>query len=70
MEMEPFVQRMIEEEKDLRAKIAALNAFSSTPPFIGLSPFEQFALLTQRDAMEMYHGILGARIRFYQQKAS
>ncbi len=61
-EQEAFVQRMIEEQKDLQAKLVKLNAFFATPKYSEIDEYQKSLLIRQRDAMVTYFETLTARI--------
>jgi hypothetical protein len=59
----PHQERVVNEKKDLDAKISALNTFiTSNPAYVGLSEGERSRLKRQWDAMKEYSDILGERI--------
>ena len=60
--MEPHVERMIEEKKELDAKREKLGEFKNTDNFARLPWQEQERLNTQAHLMCAYSAVLGARI--------
>lgn len=63
--MEAFIERMIEEEKELKERILKAREFTLTSTFGELSFIEKFLLNEQIRCMRSYHNCLQARINFY-----
>ena len=61
--MEPHVERMLQEAKELKAKIDKLVDFLPTDKFKSLSQAEQDLLGIQLNAMTAYFGALCVRLR-------
>lgn len=61
-EQEPFVQRMIEEQKELKEKFTKLNAFIGSQKFTDLDDYQKSLLVRQRDGMAIYFETLTARL--------
>lgn len=59
---EPFVQRMIEEQKTLQEKLTKLNAFICSQKFAELDEYNKLLLIRQREGMTVYFETLTARI--------
>lgn len=60
--MQPFVQRMIEEYKELSERLKKLIAFQKTDKFTALDEEQRKLLEEQREAMSHYKKVLGQRI--------
>ena len=60
--MQPFVERMVEEYKELSERLKKLIAFIKTDKFAELKKEQRDLLEEQRDAMSQYKRILGKRI--------
>lgn len=60
---EPFVQRMIEEQSDLKEKLVKLNAFLKSPKVLELDEYQKSLLIRQREAMCVYFETLSARLQ-------
>ena len=61
--MRPHVERMLNEQVELREKIATLGEFiSQNPIFDNLSKDEQYDMKLQHKVMTMYRDILQHRI--------
>lgn len=60
--MQPFVERMVEEYKELSERLKKLVAFIKTDKFSELKKEQRDLLEEQRDAMSQYKRILGKRI--------
>lgn len=60
--MHPFVERMVEEYKELSERLKKLIAFTKTDKFAELKKEQRDLLEEQRDAMSQYKRILGKRI--------
>ena len=61
----PHQLRVIDEKKDLDAKLEKLRAFFWSPPCLALHIDERFLLGEQLKAMESYSRILDRRIQFF-----
>lgn len=68
-ELEPHQKRVVEEKKDLDAKIEKLGPFLQTKIFQGLPAIERIRLARQHDVMREYSTILGQRIDWFNQGA-
>lgn len=64
--MSTFIERMQEEEKQLRERMEKLEAFFSTETFQGLHNFERVLLEEQYHAMQAYWRLLNKRIALHQ----
>lgn len=60
--MESFIQRLIEEQKQLKHKIDKLRPFIQSDNFIKVSIEQQDLLKIQLYIMDQYNEILGRRI--------
>ena len=60
--MQPFVERMIEEYKELSERLKKLISFTKTDKFAELAEEQRKLLEEQREAMSQYKRILGKRI--------
>lgn len=60
--MQPFVERMIEEYKELSERLKKLIAFQKTDKFTALDEEQRDLLEEQREAMSHYKKVLGQRI--------
>lgn len=60
--MQPFVERMIEEYKELSERLKKLIAFQKTDKFTALDEEQRDLLEEQREAMSHYKKVLGKRI--------
>lgn len=60
--MQPFVERMIEEYKELSERLKKLIAFTKTEKFTELAEEQHKLLDEQREAMSHYKKVLGKRI--------
>ena len=60
--MQPFVERMIEEYKELSERLKKLIAFIKTDKFAALAEEQRKLLEEQREAMLQYKRVLGQRI--------
>lgn len=65
-EQEPFVQRMIEEQSELKERFTKLNTFLKSSKFAELDDYNKSLLLRQREAMAVYFETLTARIALNQ----
>lgn len=63
---EPHQLRVIEEERELSARLAKLTAFLGTDKFQALRYVDQMLLNRQHDVMTQYQVILRARIDIFQ----
>lgn len=61
-EQEPFVQRMIDEHKELKEKFTKLNAFIGSQKFGELDDYQKSLLVRQREGMAVYFETLTARL--------
>ncbi len=64
--MKPWQERAVEEKRQLRLRLTALQAFLETPAFQDLSMREQDLLVEQEALMECYETILSDRIRLFE----
>lgn len=62
---EPYQERVLEEEKELRERWQKLRVFLSTLTFQGLVEKEREALMEQMQAMDAYHAALAKRINIW-----
>lgn len=60
--MQPFIERMIEEYKELSERLKKLIAFTKTDKFAELAKEQRDLLEEQRKAMSHYKKVLGQRI--------
>ena len=60
--MQPFVERMIEEYKELSERLKKLIVFTKTDKFTALDEEQRNLLEEQREAMSHYKKVLGQRI--------
>jgi len=60
--MEDYQERVIEEKKELDAKIDKLGEFIRSDEFVSVPMAEQVRLKQQRTVMNQYSDILAARI--------
>lgn len=60
--IEPFVQRMLEEYRELSERLKKLVAFTKTDKFAELDKEQCDLLLEQKDAMSRYKKVLGKRL--------
>jgi len=60
--METYVERMVEERKELKARLEKLDAFMKAEKFVSLSAAEQAAMRLQRRAMSEYLDALTVRL--------
>ena len=61
--MEPHIERMLNEQKELKEKVAKLRTFIEENPIFGKLPEEeQHDMRMQLNAMEKYSSILQSRI--------
>lgn len=67
MNFEPHQQRMIDERKELSAKVLALHKFFITSTFNNLDSDEKCLLRMQSAAMMQYQIILNMRISKFDQ---
>lgn len=59
---EPFVERMIEEQAELKDRLVKLNMFFVSKKFSELDDYNKSLLIRQREAMAVYFETLTARI--------
>lgn len=59
---EAFVQRMIDEQSDLKEKLVKLNTFLKSNKFAELDDYSKSLLIRQREAMCVYFETLSARL--------
>lgn len=69
MNILPHQQRVIEEKAELDARLEKLIPFMSSDTCHNLPFDERGRLKRQAEVMEMYSGILGARINHFQGSA-
>lgn len=62
VKQESFVQRMVEEQKELKTKLVKLNKFIADKQVAELDEYNRSLLLRQREAMVVYFETLTARI--------
>lgn len=60
--MEPFVERMIEEQAQLKERVVKLNTFLKSNKFNELDDYQKSLLLRQREGMCVYFETLSARV--------
>jgi hypothetical protein len=60
--MQPYQQRVVDEQEDLDSKRDRLRAFFGTDLYRELDPAEQSRLNRQLEAMTLYSNILAERI--------
>ncbi len=60
--MEAFVQRMVEEQAQLKEKIVKLNTFLKSNKFNELDDYQKSLLIRQREGMCVYFETLSARL--------
>ena len=60
--MQPFIERMIDEYKELSERLKKLIAFTKTDKFAELAKEQRDLLEEQRKAMSHYKKVLGQRI--------
>ena len=65
--METFIDRMVEEEEQLKERIAKAREFTLTNNFEELSYTEKYLLKEQIKYMLGYYNCLQARIDYYKQ---
>lgn len=65
-EMQEWQKRVVEERKELGAKIDRLREFMCTSTFDQLKEAERERLFSQRSAMVTYHAILERRIAAFE----
>ena len=51
---EPFIQRMIEEQTELKERLVKLNVFIKSNKFNELDDYQKSLLIRQREAMCVY----------------
>lgn len=60
--MEPFEERLIAEQKELKERLAKLTDFINSEKFYALSPNKRQVLKNQKIAMELYLNVLNMRV--------
>lgn len=60
--MEPWKERLINEQKDLKEKLVKLTEFINSSDFYQLSPNNRQLLKNQKIAMELYLNVLNLRV--------
>ena len=60
--MEPFEERLIAEQKELKERLAKLTEFINSEKFYALSRNKRQVLKNQKIAMELYLNILNMRV--------
>ena len=60
--MEPFEERLIAEQKELKERLAKLTDFINSEKFYALSPNKRLVLKNQKIAMELYLSILNMMV--------
>ena len=60
--MEPWKERLINEQKDLKEKLVNLTDFINSSDFYQLSPNNRQLLKNQKIAMELYLNVLNMRV--------
>lgn len=60
--MQPYQQRVLDEQADLEAKIERLAIFIKSPTFETVEPDERARLIRQHAIMEQYSAVLVDRI--------
>ena len=60
--MEPFEERLIVEQKELKERLAKLTDFINSEKFYALSPNKRLVLKNQKIAMELYLNVLNMRV--------
>ena len=60
--MEPFEERLIAEQKELKERLAKLTEFINSEKFYALSQNNRLVLKNQKIAMELYLTILNMRV--------
>ena len=61
--MEPYIERMLQEFKELNGRTEKLAAFTNSQTFMQLPPHKQKLMLWQYSAMRSYQEVLGERIK-------
>ena len=67
--LQPFQQRVVEENRELRVRLDNLNQFVQTEMFNQLPHVEKGRMLRQRSLMADYADVLDERIANFQPKA-
>jgi hypothetical protein len=62
MILPPFQQRLIEEQQELRMRLASLGQFVVSEQFAHVPPRQQYLLQRQQEVMLQYHAILDWRL--------
>ena len=60
--MEPFEERLIAEQKELKERLVKLTEFINSEKFYALSQNNRLVLKNQKIAMELYLNILNMRV--------
>ena len=60
--MEPFEERLIAEQKEIKERLAKLTEFINSEKFYALSQNNRLVLKNQKIAMELYLNILNMRV--------
>ncbi len=60
--MEAYVQRMVEEQAQLKERIIKLNTFLKSNKFNELDDYQKSLLIRQREGMCVYFETLSARL--------
>lgn len=60
--MQPHQERVVAEKVDLDIKLAKLESFLRSDPYVTLDPVEQSRLVVQANHMHRYSEVLGDRI--------
>lgn len=61
-DQEPYVQRMVEEQNELKDRLEKLNTFLKSKKFSELDDYNKSLLIRQREAMAVYFETLSARV--------
>ena len=60
--MEPFEERPIAEQKEIKERLAKLTEFINSEKFYALSPNKRLVLKNQKIAMELYLSVLNMMV--------
>ena len=60
--MEPFEERLIAEQKEIKERLAKLTEFINSEKFYALSHNKRLVLKNQKIAMELYLSVLNMRV--------
>lgn len=60
--MEDYKERLIEEQKELKEKVAILTEFMNSEEYYKLSPNNRLVLKNQKIAMDLYLQVLNTRV--------